>query len=670
MSFITLGRDICGDLTASTSREWLVTSGTGGYASGTISGILTRRYHGLLVAATHPPAGRTLLLAKLDETAIYGGETFPLYANRWADGTVDPAGFIHIESFRLDGTMPVWTFAIADALLEKRVWMLPGEDTTYIRYDLIRASRPVSLSIKALVNYRDFHGETQDGTPFEVVPIARGPAHDIIGVRVRAYEDSPPFWVLSDRAEAEAPLGWYRDFALSGEQERGFRGLEDHFMATEFHLALRASESVTIVASTREKPGLNSDKALEKRRAYEAGIQASAGPGFEAAPDPVRHLLLAANQFIVRRATPGDRKGETVIAGYHWFGDWGRDTMISLPGLTLATGRPEVARGILGTFARFVSEGMLPNNFPDAWATPQYNTADATLWYFEAIRSYHEVTGDDDLLRGLFPTLRGIIDHHLRGTRYGIRADPSDGLLFAGEPGVQLTWMDAKVGDWVVTPRIGKPVEINALWYHALSIMAGFARHLGRPDADYASAAREAHKGFTRFWNLASGYCYDVLDGPQGSDSALRPNQLLAISLPSGSADEPSLLTDSQQKSVLDACARNLLTSYGLRTLAPSDPAYIGNYGGDQRRRDASYHQGTVWAWLMGPFVSAHLKVYHDPATARGFLLPLLDHLAGYGVGSLGEIFEGDPPFEPAGCIAQAWSVAEILRAWQETMRG
>jgi predicted glycogen debranching enzyme len=668
MSFITFGRDICGDLAASTSREWLVTNGTGSYASGTISGILTRRYHGLLVAATQPPVGRTLLLAKLDETATYEGETYPLYANRWADGKVDPAGFIHIESFRLEGTIPVWTFAIADALLEKRIWMQPGEDTTYIRYDLLRASRPMDLSMKALVNYRDFHGETHGSAPFEVEPVVRGQAHDIVGVSVRAPEGALPFWLLSDRAEAEAPRGWYRDFALAAEWERGFAGLEDHFMATEFHLALHAGESVTIVASTNKRPGINSDKALEVRRAYEAGVCASAGPSFDAAPESVRRLLLAADQFIVRRATSGNRKGQTIIAGYHWFSDWGRDTMISLPGLTLATGRPEVAKSILSTFAHYVSEGMLPNNFPDAGATPEYNTVDATLWYFEAIRAYHAATEDDDLLRNLFPTLESIIDHHRRGTRYGIRADSSDGLLFAGEAGVQLTWMDAKVGDWVVTPRIGKPVEINALWYHALSTIGAFARRLGRPDEIYTSAARKAGEGFRRFWNERTGYCHDVLDGPAGNDPALRPNQLFAISLPAGSADEPPLLTRAQEKSVLDAVARQLLTSYGLRTLAPTDPAYTGRYGGGQRQRDGAYHQGTAWAWLMGPFVSAHLKVYHDPLAARQYLLPLLDHLGSYGVGSLGEIFEGDPPFKPVGCIAQAWSVAEVLRAWRETM--
>jgi predicted glycogen debranching enzyme len=667
MSFLTFGRDICSDIDAATSREWLVTNGIGGYASGTISGILTRRYHGLLVAALQPPVGRTLLLVKLDETASYDGGTYPLFANRWADGTVDPTGFHHIERFELDGTIPVWTFSVADALIEKRVWMVQGENTTHIRYDLRRAAAPLYLSIKALVNYRDFHGETRGAPPLQVNPIWRGEAHDIYGVLVRADENSLPFTLVSDEAEAEAPQGWYRDFALATEQERGFLGVEDHFMATEFHLQLKPGDSMAIIASSEAQPSLDSAKALENRRAYEAGIRAKARSRFRHAPEPVQQLLLAADQFIVRRALPEEPDGHTVIAGYPWFSDWGRDTMISLPGLALTTGRPDIARSILSTFARYVDGGMLPNNFPDAGSTPGYNTVDATLWYFEAIRAYHAATRDDRLLRELLPTLETIIDDHIRGTRYNIHADPADGLLYAGQPGLQLTWMDAKLGDWVVTPRIGKPVEINALWYHALSIMAVFARHLRLPADRYFSHARQARKSFARFWNKQAGFCFDVLDGPDGNDPALRPNQLFAVSLPAGSDDEPPLLTPAQQKSVVDTCARRLLTSYGLRTLAPDDPAYLGHYTGNQRLRDGAYHQGTAWAWLIGPFVSAHLKVYRNREQARALLLPLLDHLSGYGVGSIGEIFEADPPFKPVGAFAQAWSVAEVLRAWAAT---
>jgi predicted glycogen debranching enzyme len=381
---------------------------------------------------------------------------------------------------------------------------------------------------------------------------------------------------------------------------------------------------------------------------------------------PIRCLSLRADQFIVSRPTPDDPGGKSIIAGYPWFGDWGRDTMISLPGLTLATGRPDVARSILRTFARFVDRGMLPNRFPDEGETPRvaYNTVDATLWYFEAIRAYHAATGDDDLVRELFPVLQDIIDWHQRGTRYNIHVDPNDGLLYAGEAGVQLTWMDAKVGDWVVTPRIGKPVEINALWYNALRIMADFSRLVTGEsvpsDVSYTTLADRVRSSFARFWNEAGGYGYDVIDGPGGDDASLRPNQLFAVSL------HHSPLDADRQRAVVEVCARHLLTSHGLRSLAPNDPAYVGRYGGDQYQRDAAYHQGTVWGWLIGPFVSAHLRVYRDPALAQSYLAPLMHHLSDHGLGSISEIFDGDAPFAPRGCIAQAWSVAEVLRAWQE----
>jgi predicted glycogen debranching enzyme len=349
----------------------------------------------------------------------------------------------------------------------------------------------------------------------------------------------------------------------------------------------------------------------------------------------------------------------TVIAGYHWFGDWGRDTMIALPGLALATGRPELAGRVLRTFARFLDQGMLPNRFPDGAETPEYNTVDATLWWVEAIRATHAATRDDGLLRDLLPALEQVMDWHRRGTRYGIAEDPGDGLLRAGEPGVQLTWMDARVGDWVVTPRMGKPVEINALWYNALRAMAAFARRLRRPATAWDEAAERARQGFARFWYEAGGHCYDVIDGPDGDDASLRPNQVLAVSLPE------SPLTPVQQRRVVDVCARHLLTSHGLRSLAPGDRAYCARCSGDQLARDGAYHQGTVWGWLLGPFALAHARAHGDAAAARALLEPMAHHLADFGVGSIAEIFDGEAPFTPRGCIAQAWSVAETLRAWQ-----
>jgi predicted glycogen debranching enzyme len=657
---IRFGRDICADYESSSAREWLVTNGTGGYASGTISGVLTRRYHGLLVAAHKPPLGRRLLLVKLDETAEYDGESFRLFTNHWDGGSINPQGFHFIENFHLDGTMPVWNFAFADALLEKRIWMQQGANTTYIRFRLDRGSHPVRLILKALVDDRDHHGETHDGAPMHVELIERG-------VKVTAYEGSTPLYLVSGKSDTQPQSEWYRSFALSVEQYRGFRGVEDHFFAAEFSATLQPGESVTIVASTDANPNLDSDTALAERRQYEADIIAQASSTFDDASPQINHLLLAADQFIVKREAIGDEESHSVIAGYHWFGDWGRDTMISLPGLTISTGRTVIARSILRTFARYVDQGMLPNRFPDLGERPEYNTVDATLWYFEAIRAYHSATNDDALLNELFPVLKEIIDWHMRSTRYQIHVDPIDGLLYAGEPGVQLTWMDAKVGDWVATPRIGKPIEINALWHHALRVMAQFAKNLGEPHSDFEIAAEQVRRNFHKFWNEEAGYCFDVIDGPNGNEASLRPNQLLAISIPAETIDEPALLSDHQQRAIVNVCARHLLTSHGLRSLSPSDSAYIGRYGGDARQRDGAYHQGTVWGWLIGPFVVASLKTGGDPETARTYLFSLLDHLAAHGLGSISEIFDGDPPFTPRGCIAQAWGVAEVLRAWQKT---
>jgi len=647
MITVDFGRDICGNLATAETREWLVTNGIGGYASGTVANLLTRRYHGLLVAALKPPLGRTLLAAKLDETIQYNGYQYDLFSNRWADKTINPHGYQHIERFHLDGDIPVWTFAFGDAQLEKRIWMQQGANTTYVFYRLIRATTPLTFTTKALVNNRDFHGETHAGDwHMQVDQVEHG-------VRVNAFEQATPFYILSDHADAQSKHEWYRNFALSVEQYRGFDGIEDHLYAGEFQATLASGDSLTFVISTDSAPNLDGASAYKERQAYQGQLKVLA-------PKLPAELVFAADQFIVQRATSDQPEGHSIIAGYHWFGDWGRDTMISLPGLTLATGRPNIARSILQTFARHVSQGMLPNRFPDYGETPEYNTVDATLWYFEAIRAYHESTGNEKLLAELFPVLEDIIHWHERGTRYKIHVDPADGLLYAGEPGVQLTWMDAKWGEWVVTPRIGKPVEINALWYNALLCMAEFSETLKKSPKHYQKLAERVRANFSRFWNEDVGYCYDVIDGPDGYDPALRPNQLFAVSL------RHSPLSAEKQKSIVDVCAHRLLTSHGLRSLAPNAPGYIGHYGGDAQRRDGAYHQGTVWGWLIGPFVSAHLRVYRDPITARGFLEPFFHHLADHGLGSLSEIFDGDSPFTPRGCIAQAWSVAELLRVWRE----
>lgn len=671
---IGFGREICGNLDIAESREWLVTNGIGGYASGTVAGLLTRRYHGLLIAALQPPLGRTLMLTKVAEIVHYNHAVYPLSSDRWTDGSVDPRGYRHIEQFSIEGTVPTWRFACGDALLEKRIWMQSGANTTYVHYDLLRATQPVAIFLKALVNYRDHHGSTRSwGWQMAVDRVAQG-------IQVIATPDATPLYLLSDRADALTLHDWYYNFDLSAERYRGLSDREDHLHVATFHLTLHPGDSLTLVASTEATPELNGITALKQRQTYDQKLlnlwRTSRPIGTKEPASWVQQLILAADQFIVNRsvALPNSSEttttaasevlsGKTIIAGYPWFSDWGRDTMISLPGLTLGTGRPEIARLILRTFSQYVNQGMLPNRFPDAGEVPEYNTVDATLWYFEAIQHYYKVTQDDDLLMELFPILADIIDWHCRGTRYNIHLDPADGLLYAGGEGLQLTWMDAKVGDWVVTPRTGKPIEVNALWYNALRTMAKFARMLGKPHQEYEAIADRTLARFARFWNPETGYCYDVLDTPEGDDSSLRPNQIFAVSLPE------SPLSPAQQRGVVDACGRALLTSYGLRSLDPGHPDYQGHYGGNSRQRDGAYHQGTVWGWLLGPFVLAHLRVYGNPIQARQFLEPIADHLLAHGMGNLSEIFDGDPPMIPRGCIAQAWTVAEVLRAWLATER-
>ena len=652
---LTWGRAVTGDLRAAERREWLCVNGIGGFASGTIAGTPTRRYHALLVAALKPPLGRTVMAAGVHETVEYAGAEWPLFAARWVSGIVDPHGYRLIERFRLDGTTPVWTYACADALVEKCVWMEHGANTTHVRWRVLRAREPLTLRVKTLVNYRDYHATTRAGDwRMDVARVADG-------LRVIAFDGARPLLLLAPGADADGAHTWFRDFDLPRERERGLDHVDDELHAGTFRATLAPGAALTLTLSAEAAPAPDGDAAWQRRVEYESDVLARwtrAQPNADTAPEWMRRLVLAADQFLVRRPLPDDPDGATVIAGYHWFGDWGRDTMIALPGLTLATGRTDVARKILMTFARFVDRGLLPNRFPDDGQAPEYNTVDATLWYFQAIRAYHAATGDDGLLKDLYPTLESILAWHRQGTRYGIRQDPADGLLAAGEPGVQLTWMDAKVGDRVVTPRTGKPVEINALWYNALVAMTDFARRLRRPASDLDADAARVAEGFERFWNARDGWCYDVLDGADGHDATLRPNQIFAVSLPA------TPLSPERRRAVVDACARHLVTSYGLRSLAPFDPRFVARYGGDQGARDGAYHQGAVWGWLLGPFALAHFAAYGDADTARSFLTPMADHLTDHGLGSIAEIFDGEPPFAPNGCIAQAWSLAETLRAW------
>ena len=655
---LDFNQDWCHDFDISGSREWLVTNGIGGYASGTVAGQLSRRYHGLLIAALTPPLRRTVLVSLFEETVYYNGCTFRLYTRQQQSGNIDPQGYKHLDRFHLEGTIPVWTYALADVQFDKRIWMQPGSNTTYIHYTLRQGSKPLEIKIRTLVNFRDHHSETKIHDWQPQIDKFQG------GIKVSPNREAIPYYLFSKQATFETDFAWHIGFWLETESYRGLPDIEDLLSPGHFIATIQPGESITLIATTQENCSLDGDLAQSKRKIYEQRLISRSG--YQEESDAVKQLILSADQFIVKRSLHGPDEGKTIIAGYPWFGDWGRDTMISLTGLTTEIGRSNIARSILLTFAQYVDRGMLPNNFPEVGETPDYNTVDATLWYFEAIRAYYRATDDDLLVLELFPVLQEIIDWHMRGTRYNIHLDPQDGLIYAGEDGVQLTWMDAKIDDWVVTPHIGKPIEISALWYNALRIMEDFAEQLGKPSNHYRESADLTKLVFNRFWNSISGYCYDVLDGPAGNDPSLRPNQVIAASL------FHSPLDAFRIRAVVDVCIHHLLTPYGLRSLSPiqdsgnPNPNYIGTYGGNRRKRDAAYHQGTVWGWLLGPFINAHLRAYRDPIQAKSYLNPIIEQLTTHGIGSISEIFDGDHPFSPRGCIAQAWSVAEILRVWTE----
>jgi predicted glycogen debranching enzyme len=665
---IEFGRDICGDLENAMRREWLVTNGTGSYACGAISGANTRCYHGVLIAALAAPVARTLLVAKIEATAHLRGTAYHLDTHEWADGSIAPRGYELIESFQLDGLIPTWMFALAEAQIVKRIWMVHEHDTTLITFTHTRGADPITLDLKVLCTYRDHHDETQgDWTPTVTAALN--------GLRVDAFEGATPYFVKITRGTYAPIERWRRGFKHRVETERGLPDVEDYFETGTIRVTLQPGETITLAATTEENASLDWQAALDAERQRERNLIKQSG--LEDQPPWIQQLVLAADQFIVKRAfqLPSSNFqpptanlqlptfiGQTVIAGYHWFSDWGRDTMIALPGLCLTTRRYDVARTILKTFAAFVDKGMLPNRFPDQGEHPEYNTVDATLWYFHAINAVAEALNDWSLVRELYPVLKDIIAWHVKGTRYQIHVE-TDGLIYAGEPGVQLTWMDAKVDDWVVTPRGGKPVEINVLWIHALRLMAKFAQQIGLTEdapAYLQQADRAAQSFRQRYWYDDGGYLYDVIDGPSGDDPSLRPNQLFALSL------EPDLLTPEAARAVVDVCAQQLLTSYGMRSLAPAHEDYQGIFTGDRYARDGAYHQGTVWSWLIGPFVEAHYNVYHDRAAALSFLQPFEQHLHDLCVGSISEVFYGDAPHLPRGCAAQAWSVAEVLRMWEK----
>jgi predicted glycogen debranching enzyme len=664
-----------GDIGTLIEREWLVTNGLGGYASGTLGGAATRRYHGLLIAAHPAPLGRVMMWNHLTENfrfpdyrrVVVGG------AER-APGDIEIQGADALSEFRLEMGLPVWRYSMYGHIVEKRIWMPYRQNTVYVGYRIVSGDGAIRLKLRPSVHFRG-HDEpvtrlsedpyilTASDGRFELSSGTKYPR-----LRFRIDGDSPAL-VLDG---VKVPDVLYRV-----EAHRGYEGVGALWSPGLFRINLMPNREVVLTASTESWDRLSAlspvdalAAELDRRRRLLAAALPAARDGFGA------ELVLAGDQFVITpasrvqdaaRAHAAGDETRTVIAGYHWFTDWGRDTMISLEGLALVTGRHAEAGYILRTFAAHIRDGLIPNFFPDHESDGVYHTADATLWFFHALHRYTQITGDRATLVSLLPALKEIVAHHQRGTRFGIGVDPNDGLLRQGAEGYQLTWMDAKVGDWVVTPRRGKAVEINALWYNALRLLESWLRETGdNASDDLKVSADQAYASFNRrFWNESERGLFDVIDGEQGDDPACRPNQIFAISL-----DHP-VLDRARWTEVTHTVRERLLTPVGLRTLVKGHTDYKSKYYGDLRARDAAYHQGTVWAWLIGPFVDAWLKVHPDRRDeCRELLRGFEAHMSDACIGSISEVFDAEPPYTPGGCVAQAWSVAEVLRAWVVTSPG
>jgi predicted glycogen debranching enzyme len=663
------------DPEALVTREWLVANGLGGYASGTVAGVITRRYHGVLIAALPAPLGRIVMLSTVaEQVTLVGGREAEIGGRERSGDARDAHGTGYLVEFRLEAGLPVWRYDVEGVVIEKRIFLLHMQNTVHVTYELISGADRVELALRPSVNFR-----AQELPVSE--PLSRNyefravrdlyeiclPGSPLPPLRFRLWAPDVTFILKGRRID---------NVLYPVEESRGYQARGDLWSPGYFRFAVTSRERATLVAST-ETPEtmhvLEPDRAFDAERGRRRRLVMHAAP--EAREGVPAELVLAADQFIF---TPAGRSEETarahaygdevrsVIAGYHWFTDWGRDTMISLEGLTLVTGRHVEAGYILRTFAHYVRDGLIPNMFPERETEGLYHTADATLWFFHAIQRYIDYTQDTLTLSLLYPTLKSIIDAHVRGTRFGIHVDHRDGLLVQGAQGYQLTWMDAKVDDWVVTPRRGKAVEINALWFNALKLMEQWAPDHGDDAACYRERAARAEQSFNeRFWYADGGYLFDVVDAEGGgNDPKCRPNQVFAISLP-----HPILARD-RWAPVMRIVRDRLLTPVGLRSLAPGDPEYKSRYFGDLRARDAAYHQGTVWGWLVGPFIDAWLKVYPDDRDgARRCLDGFVPHLDDACIGSVSEVFDAEPPYTARGCIAQAWSVAELLRAWVRLLR-
>lgn len=650
MEPILIGKSICQDPAKFLQKEWLETNRLGGYSSSTVGLVNTRRYHGLLVAAFKPPVERYVLVSALEETVEINHEKFFLSAHVYP-GTIYPRGFEYLSQFSQE-PFPSFIYEIGEVRIQKTIFTLNRENTVVVSYKLLGPAADIKLSVTPLIAYRDYHSLTVEN------PVLNGNLETAKGsVRMQPYPNLPPLHFVHNAVITDKSGYWYKNFEYLREMERGLDYREDLYSPFTLIYSFHGTDEVFLCASTQAKKDFDFSDAMDAELERRMRIQA-------ACPAKERlwsYLWQTADTFVVDRR--GGERG--LIAGYHWFGDWGRDTMISLHGLLLIQGKYEEARDILLSYSNYVNQGIIPNRFPDVGDTPEYNTVDASLWYINAAYEYLEYSDDVKTAESrLYPVIKKILKFYREGTHFGIRM-AADGLIEAGAGRVALTWMDARVREVPVTPRHGKPVEINALWYNALMIGAELAGRFGdsKLKGEYEALASRTKEGFNRlFWCEEKRHLYDVVT-PESSDSSLRPNQLFSISLPFAVLDE------KKWKEVLRILEEELLTPYGFRTLSPKDPRYIAHYEGDPDRRDSSYHQGTVWPWLLGPFVAAYLKAFGPSKEVKMKMKRrldlLLEHVEDYGLGSVSEIFDADPPHTPRGCVSQAWNVAELLRAYE-----
>ena len=640
-------KTILSNYDAAVELEWLETNGIGGWAGSSVIGCNTRRYHSLLMAATVPPAERMNLVSKLDETIVINDERYELGTNNYGD-TIYPKGFKLISSFTRN-LFPEWLYEINGFEIKKTIAMVDGENTTVVLYEVLKASEVFGFELLPLLAVRGYHSLMHANNAI----VNRSNCENDI-FKIKVYDDAPEIFMKVPGVNFHNNPDWFYNFNYSVEKYRGLDFIEDLFSPGKFTVQLKEGDKLGIILSTESLINKDAFQLFSKEKIRKQNLLALP---FENSIEQI--LTLAADQFIVKRG----ENLKTVIAGYHWFTDWGRDTMISLPGLCLSTGRFEDAKKIIAAFAQSVSMGMLPNRFQDNNEPPEYNNVDGTLWYFIAIKKYLDATGDETfIINEILPVLKDIIDWHFLGTRYNIHVD-EDGLLYAGEIGQQLTWMDARIGNWVVTPRMGKPVEIQALWYNALKVFAQLLRmNKQEHDAELVeiSAAKAKQSFEEKFWYSDGNYMYDVIDENNMPDKTLRPNQLFAISLPY------SLVESEKAKMILKIINEQLYTPVGLRSLPQTDEHYIAVYGGDSWHRDSSYHEGTVWSWLLGAYIDALVKVKTRKPVLKNIIMAFSQHLNEGCIGSVSEIFDAETPHHPRGCVAQAWGVAEILKVIKE----